>query len=209
MYRASRILVVAVVAVMLTGAPARATHGGIHPTVRKERVYFTCGALKIRNAEAATPGWGTTPPSQSLQQGGGCLMAEGSVVDSAVFEGDFVGNLNNLTVEAYSVPTAPGSVPQFAPLAVTLRVGDITVFANRPVSVTPAPGPVPGSEQLRFTVVGLNLLTENGDGVQSRRYRLTFRRSLNTNVAIWGASDAPGGVTFNPATIEAATITAG
>ena len=95
-------------------APASATHGGIHPTFKRDDVWFHCnGETKIYNVnwlaaaggESAYVPWDRTPPTTSVAGGAGCGGIDVGWVTNevydVVFQGTFTGNLRDLTVRIH------------------------------------------------------------------------------------------------------------
>ncbi|HEV3473901.1 MAG TPA: hypothetical protein VG602_00830 [Actinomycetota bacterium] len=172
----SWIKLAAVVAVLAIGGPAAATHGGIHPTFRTERVYFHCvGSTKVQNVNLVTDGpatWNTTAPTQSVQEGAGCGYLEPGAarggnqqtVYDAPFVGKFTGNLRDLTVELHNL--ALGRVRPPGSLFVIRVRGSIDgtpIFpetAGRSVTIAPVVSSTGASEKLLFTIKGIGCARE-------------------------------------------------
>ena len=213
--------VLAVIALVLAiAAPAAAEHGDIHPTLRTERVFFHCaGPVKAQNATYAlgtAPTWDATAPTQSVQQGAGCGYFENAVggylgsnettLDS-IFEGSFTGNVDSVTVELHAIHASTSRATGPYILRANLFVDGVDVVdQDAPqIEVTPIPSSTRLSEMLRFTVTGIGLKTEDGDGSQSRRFRLVVRSVMEEQSAwVWDTTEVPSGLTFNPATPEPA-----
>jgi hypothetical protein len=182
--RLARLLPATLLAVgvtMLLVTPATATHDGIHPTFRSERVYYQCGALKVNNANYLQTGnaaaWNTTAPAQSFQQGAGCghldLVFYGTDPDSpydAVFEGTFTGNISSMTFEIHNLLL--GQVRAAGSYSVGLRVlidGSPLFGAAQgaEVSTTPELSSSGASEKMTFSLIKLgcakNILDAQGN----------------------------------------------
>lgn len=99
-------------------APAAATHGGIHPTFKRDDVWFHCtGETKIYQVDWLLSGstnggatsWDRLPPSGSVFDGAGCGGFDVGEISQefydVVFEGTFVGNLRDLTVRIHEAVT--------------------------------------------------------------------------------------------------------
>ena len=157
---------------LLMAPPASATHGGIHPTFREERVYFHCtGMTKVYNVNYWTLSefvttWNTTPPSQSVEEGAGCGGYEyGGFNNRAydvAFQGYFVGNLRDVTVEIHQLLL--GNVRDAATETLRLQgwIDGVPLFPvgtqpsdGRTVTVTPVPSESGASERFRFTITNL------------------------------------------------------
>lgn len=104
-------LVSALSLVLILASAASATHGGIHPTLKTENVYFHCTGdtpvynvnwLKDVGASTAYARWDTSPPAGSVVDGEGCGGADAGWVTNEVydpvFEGSFTGNLRDMTI---------------------------------------------------------------------------------------------------------------
>jgi len=114
--RISLTLVLGLLVAGLLGSPAAGEHGGIHPTFRTESTYFHCnGPSRIYNlnwfaavgGESAFIPWDTTPPAQSVTDGGGCGGVDVGWTTNdpwdMVFAGTFSGNLRDMTVRLHEV----------------------------------------------------------------------------------------------------------
>ena len=220
--RLSRILTV-VGLVIAAALPATATEQPVAATLRAEREFFTCAeAAKVQNvamAEGRLPTWSSTPPAQSVTAGGGCGYFENAAgayagpnrttLDSE-WQGTFAGNVDSLTVELHNIYA--GAARATGPFIVraNLFVDGVEVFGAdaADIRMTPVPSATRASEKMSFTFTGLQLLTEEGDGSQVRTYKLIIR-SVNEEQSgwVWGATEVPAGVTFNPAAPEAVIVT--
>lgn len=221
---ALRPAVACLVASLLAVVPAAAEHGDVHPTARNERAYFHCaGAVKVQNvalAQGTIPTWSTQAPSQSVQQGAGCgyyenaaggyLGGSRSTLD-AVWSGTFSGNVDSITVELHTIDVAASRVAGPYLLRANLFVDGVDVLdPDAPqIEVTPVPSETRLSERLSFTVTGIGLLTEDGDGTQERRYELVIRSLMEEQSAwVWDTTEVPAGVTFNPVGPEPVVVPA-
>jgi hypothetical protein len=172
------IKLVSVLAVLAIGGPAAATHGGIHPTFRTERVYFHCaGAVKVQNVGLVTdgtPSWDTTAPTQSVQEGAGCGVldpgaargtAQETIYDAA-FRGKFTGNLRDFTVELHNLALSRLRPGQMFILRVRLSIDGTPVFTETVgnfVNVVPEVSSTGASEKFLFSVRGLGCAREITD----------------------------------------------
>jgi hypothetical protein len=215
-----RLLLALVLAVALA-APVAAE---MAPTLRTERTWFHCaGAAKVQNAEYAqrnVPTWNTIAPAQSVQQGAGCGYFENAgggylgpnetTLDS-IWEGSFAGNLDSLTIELHNIHASAARASGPFLLRANLLIDGVDVInPDAPqIEVTPVPSSSRLSEMLRFTVTGIGLRSEEGDGQQVRRVRLIIRSlSEEQSAWVWDTTEVPAGLTFNPAAPEAVTLTA-
>ena len=209
---------------ILTAAPAAATHGGIHPTFRKESVYFHCaGPTKVSNvnnaaADGAPATWNTTPPSQSATAGAGCgaidvgaVRATGQV--DAIFKGTFTGNLRDLTVNLHSLLLSRARTSANMTVKVQwLEIDGAAVIENTPLEVTPVVSSTGASELVSFSITGLGAAnaTEDGDGTTVREIMLMIDTDPNqaNTIWVWDATEVPSGIEFNPDTLAAAKLRA-
>ena len=174
-------------AAMLTVAvsgPASATHGGIHPSFRSERVYFHCaGPIKVQNVALitdGTPSWNTTEPDQSVQEGAGCGAvdpgaARGSgqeTIYDAPFSGTFTGNLRDFTVELHNLALSRVRPGELFTVRVRLSIDGTPVFAETAgqfVNVTPVASSTGASEKFLFSITELgctrDIVDANGNVV--------------------------------------------
>jgi hypothetical protein len=174
----------AVLAVAASIIPAAAGSGAIHPTFREERVYFKCtGQTKLYNINRYLvgqlqykTGWGTAPPSQSLQQGGGCGGVEygGYSNDQydVAFEGTFTGNVRDLTIEVHQVLLGSVRTATTETLRLNMWIDEKPLFPigpaptdpkGRTVTVSPVPSANGTSEKFVFSITNIGYANEVKD----------------------------------------------
>jgi len=209
-------IAIAAVMVATLGAPASATHGGIHPTFKEQATYLHCvGANKVQNNDFPTP-FDATPPSGSYQGGAGCgFLDSGALINTGPGggQGDLgtagtsVGNLKNLTFEVHLLgQTNYSAILNTVDLGVWLLIDGETYLAEgTQVSGIPLQASSTGaSQKLEFTVTNLDdtLATEDGDGTQEREIQLTIGLWFGDENGswVWDATEIPSGITFNDAT---------
>ncbi|HEX9823397.1 MAG TPA: hypothetical protein VGB51_03270 [Actinomycetota bacterium] len=167
----TRLLTMLVVLLAALGAPASATHGGIHPTFRSERVYFHCtGATKLYNINywisESNTGWSTTPPAQSVQEGAGCGGLEyGGFTNEAydvVFEGTFTGNLRDMTIDVHQLLLGNARQATTETLRLNAWIDGVPIFPvgtqptnGRTVTVAPVRSSSGASERFLFSITNL------------------------------------------------------
>ena len=143
---------------LVLAAPASATHGGIHPKFRSQKVYFHCtGETPVQQVNwlAALGGpesyasWNTSPPAGSVSTGEGCGGADwgGASFDvlDPVFQGTFTGNLRDMTVILHDFvlnserdPGTPVTLRIYGEVdSVPIFPGGAEGYAGRQVTVTP------------------------------------------------------------------------
>ena len=210
--------------VLAVAAPAVADTAETPPTLRTERTWFHCaGTAKVQNAEYAqrnVPSWTTAAPTQSVQQGAGCGYYENAgggylgpnetTLDS-IWEGNFTGNLDSITVELHNIHASAARTGGTFKLRANLLVDGVDVLdPDAPqIEVVPVPSSTKLSEMLRFTVTGIGMRTEEGDGQRVRRIRLIVRSlSEEQSAWVWDTTEVPAGLTFNPAAPEAVKVPA-
>ena len=224
MSRTARVLLV--VAISLVGAmPANAE---IAPTLRSEQVYFHCsGSTKLANANNAetgeVPSWDTIAPTQSVQDGAGCGWVDPSPLrntqsegaSDGVWKGYFQGNLDSLTVQAHAIGVGPGRNGANQIVRATLFIDGESVFgteasgnaARREIVMKPVVSSSQASALFEFTITGLGLLTEDGDGLYEREIALTLASgSEPVQGWVFDTTEVPSGIVFNPATPAAVTV---
>lgn len=168
--------------VVITAAPALATHGGIHPTFRTEGVYFHCtGPTKVHAVNTAlSPSvvpWNTTAPSQSYTQGAGCgtvdtffFHPDPTTPYDASFRGTFSGNLRNLTVRLHNLVLGRVRTGTVTQLGVRLQIDGqdyLPLGTGRNgslVDVTPVPSSTGATELLEFSISDIGSAKEIKDG---------------------------------------------
>lgn len=176
--RAARSLI-GLVAVMAIASPALASHGGIHPTFRSERVYFHCnGATKVQNVNwflGTDTSWDTTPPAQSLQQGGGCGHADGAFYGTspntpydAVFVGTFTGNISSMTLELHNLLLSRARAGATYDIGLRVSIDGEHLFGTgttqgRRITMTPVLGNSGLTEMMRFSVGAIGCAREVKD----------------------------------------------
>jgi len=202
---------IAIAAVMVAtfGAPASATHGGIHPTFRVEENFFKCLASnKVQNVgrnQGEIPTWNTTAPTQALTAGGGCVQYENLLThnnttqstEDLVFVGTFTGNLDSLKIELNLA-----HVSSFAASEIYFGISNLYVdgelmhtsdFFNFPTVNTSD-----ATDKFTFSYTDLNFDDEDGDGTIEREVQLTVSSANEEQVAwLWDATDAASTITFN------------
>lgn len=214
-------LCTAVAVLLALAVPASADHGEVHPTFRGERVYFHCAdQVKVQNAAYAqkkVPSWNTTAPAQSFTAGAGCgyyenavggwLGANETTLDSA-WEGTFSGNVDSITVELHNLGVTASRATRSHEMRFSLFIDGKQVNTDRDgVTVTPVTSSTRASERVSFTIAGIGLNAEGGDGTLSRRFRLVARSlSEQQSAWVWDATEVPAGLTFNPATPEPVVV---
>ena len=174
--------VIGLLAVLAIAAPASATHGGIHPTARPERVYFHCnGPTKVGNVNLVAAGpviWDTTPPAGSVTEGEGCGNLDpgaargnnqGTIYD-AQFQGTFTGNLEDLTIEVHNLLLNQIDTDGSYRIRVWLTIDGVEVIPNTTfVDVAPQASETGASHKFLFSVPNLGcsreVLDEEGNVV--------------------------------------------
>lgn len=185
-----RAVVLSVAALLVfTVLPAAAGQSSIRPTFRQEEVFFSClGPTKVHQAnwfaalgaESSFPGWTTTAPAQSAQQGGGCGAADWGGTTNAVygpvFRGTFTGNLREFTVRFDQLLLGSARQGSVELLRITGDIDGVPIFPpgaqpshGRTVTVTPVRSASGASERFEFTVTDVgfanDVLDENGEVV--------------------------------------------
>ena len=178
MRRAIPVLVAVGVLAAVAG-PATATHGGFHPTFREERVFYHCGGgTKLKNVDYAQGGlspWDTTPPAQSVEDGGGCGQLDPSALRNtqpsggttdAAYGGTFTGNLQSMTVEMHLLAHSPGNAPTDTMTVTPWLVIDGETFVADTTMLESVPmvsGNSGATRKIEFTITNLGKVTEIKD----------------------------------------------
>ena len=242
--RPNRLWIAAMLAIATAiplGSPAAATHGGVHPTFRSERVYFHCsGATKVQNVNYLQSGpasWNTTAPAQSYTAGAGCGHLDAAVYGTqpstpydVVYQGTFTGNIASMSFELHNLLLS--QVRSGGDYDVGLRVsidgeqlfGDGTTQGAQ-ITMTPVISSTGLTEKITFSVhrvgcarevvdangnvtdvITRGVATEDGDGEIEHEIMVTIDQWYLDRAAgwVWDAAEIPAGITFNPATLEAA-----
>ncbi|MDQ3991616.1 MAG: hypothetical protein M3245_04820 [Actinomycetota bacterium] len=223
-------LCLALAAVALGQVPAAALHGPtgeeFTPNDRLERVYFHCfDDVPLHLTTSGPIPWNTTAPTASVTQGAGCASFDNGLqgnnqvsVQDTHFAGAFAGNLDKITVEVHNVHLGPARQSRTFTTNVRLLLDGESIFGPNGKDVT-----VPGitsstgaSDVIRFTIVGLNRMDEANDIEHDLLLTLSGgavavpngANPLRDTQSLWvyDTTEVPSGLTFNPATVEAATI---
>lgn len=191
--------------------PAGAQETG--PTFRTERAYFTClESNKVQNIpmlNGEIPTWDTTAPG-SAATGNGCGMYENNVNAAGLnldVQGTFTGNLDSFTVELHNLGQSQTTPDGTLRMIATLVVDDECFADTGSMAFPVVPGVGPG-HKITYTFTGLHFDDELGDGTQEHTIFIQARSSQEDTQSlwVWGASEVPSGITFNPATLEATQI---
>ncbi|MGH2692829.1 MAG: hypothetical protein ACRDHM_10040 [Actinomycetota bacterium] len=224
-------LLASMVASLMAVSSASALHGptgaDFTPNDRLERVYFHCeGAAKLHNVvqDGSIP-WNTTAPAQSVQQGAGCGSLDNGLwgnnqvsIQDSHFQGSFAGNIDKITVEAHNIYVGPGRQNGSFSVNVRLLIDEEPMLGagGKNVTVTPVRSSTGASEMIKFTITNLNLMNEANDiehdvlmtlngGVFVANAQV-FPVYDSQNIWVYDTTEVPSGLTFNPLTTEAATI---
>jgi hypothetical protein len=229
--RPTFVLLASLVTGLVTVSPASALHGPtgaeFTPNVPTERVYFHCeGAAKLHNIllDASIP-WNTTAPAQSVQQGAGCGSLDNGLwgnnqvsIQDSHFQGAFAGNIDAITVEAHNIYAGPARQGGTFTVNVRLAIDGEPILGatGKNVTVTPVRSSSGVSEMIKFTITKLNLMNEANDSEHDVLLTLNggafvanaqvFPVHDTQNVWVYDTTEVPSGLTFNPLTPEAATI---
>ena len=205
-------IALAAMMVMSIAAPAYATHGGAHPAFPTSTAYLQCLASnRVQNVgriNGEVPTFGPTAPTQALSAGGGCVQYENLLANTGsytspwdlAFEGTYTGNLKTLTFEVYLQNLPVSSVPAVTANATLLIDGDPVHTATQTAFPPQAAGNIK-KIVFSYTKMDTRFGLEDGDGTTERQIGLSFG-SFNEqqNAFLWGATDAPGKIVFNPTT---------
>lgn len=205
---------------------------GEGPTFRTEQNYFKCAnTTKVENVnwlifEEPLPGWSTTAPDKSVQAGAGCGTADPSFLANttedggfadATWQGTFTGNLKAITVEAHNIYLGATRATGSFTAQARLWVDGQEVALPARLTTTTTPSSSRASEKITFSITGLNFIDRNldgtpadGNGTTERRITLQLRGIFLDGEAVsawvWGTTEVPAGVTFNPGTLAATQI---
>lgn len=198
-----------------TGADAK--------NVCEERVYYECiGANKVQNVEilqGRTPTWTKTAPTTSFSAGGGCGTADSALTNTGtpsnghdgVWAGTFKGNLDSLTMEFHEIDST-SRIDNRKSLLLWVQVEG----ADRIPRTTTATIQVIGTRsstglsiKYEVTLTDLELVNEIGSGDAERDIMISIRNNADYPGAwVWGATEVPSGITFNPKTPAAYKVKA-
>jgi hypothetical protein len=206
--------------VALLAVPVGATEPD-PPTLRTERTYFACGDVnKVRTVnglQVAYDTWDLTVPTTSFTAGGGCGTTAAPIGDpelNGTWEGTFAGNLDRMAVEVHIIDVGLSRAEVDYALVPTLEIDNVPVPLDTGefgfVEVETVRSDTNLTVRGRFTITGLNLKTEPGDGTTERKVRLSLSgTSADSGAFVWDATEVPSGITFNPEAVQGPTVRKG
>jgi hypothetical protein len=202
-------IALAAVLVMTFGAPASATHGGIHPTFRVEQNYFKCLAgNRVQNVgreSGQIPGWSTVAPTTALAAGGGCAQYENLLTHNnttsspadLVFVGSFTGNLDSLKIEMNLAHLSSDALSELYH-GISFLYVDGELLHTSSFFKFPTTNVSNVQDKITFSYTDLNFDDEDGDGTIEREVQLRIASANEEQVGwLWDATDAASGLTFN------------
>lgn len=206
------------------------------PNTPLTNVYFLCdGETKEGTTNALAnsqyPSWSEDEPAGSITGGEGCGQVDegqlGGIRPQTPYEfsavGYYTGNLDSLTFKMHNIFVGQRRASGASTVDVRVLVDGTSLFgvasttnaagavstepAERRIQLTPTGTGATGAAALyEATVAGIDLLAE-GDNVEHEIvFNITTTEPLN--VWAWGNTEAPSGLTFNPAEPSAVTVQA-
>jgi hypothetical protein len=179
-------------------------------------------------SQSATAGAGCIATDPNLVAAAG--TAQENLYD-AVFSGFYTGNLRDLTVKLHSIVTSQVRSGGNVALRVRLAIDGEALFTTTTnaliANVTPVPGSNAAVQRLEFSITNLGfakylrdaagnltdvqtggLGKEDGDGTMEHQIVVSVDTTGAGDQGLWamGATEAPSGITFNPATLASAKI---
>lgn len=213
-----RIALLLAVAMAVAVPVAADDHEEWEPNLVHERVYVVCEGEKVQNIEQLdgnTPTWDTEEPDESVTEGAGCGSVDapftqtdaGNVYDTT-WAGFFEGNLDTLTVHAHNIYVGPGRATGEFEVAVKLFINGRPYFPDvgGHVIAEAQPSDTRLSELVEFTITDLGLVEEDDDRLHYVELVLHggtphHRDPTVTDTVsgwVWGTTEVPSGITFNP-----------
>jgi len=189
------------------------------------KYYFGCvGPTKVQNAEAEA--WSTTAPSASFQSGAGCGSAdlgalsgrEDGVKQDFYAGGKHTGAIEAINVEVHSLLLTRLRARPDPGLQVELIVdGEDVLGGPADFRVEPVLSSTGLTEAYRFSIANPAEFDEEGNelprvplvsgtGEHTISLRFSPRFLDYQNIWVWGATEVPGHVEINPATLTAPTV---
>lgn len=196
----------------LIAALAMSTSAFTTTDVGGDRVYFECtGSGPYNNPELAVGTWSEEAPSGAMGSGsGGCFSLDSSIdgadpgnpVYDVVFEGAYDGAIRDLAIHMYVGSTLAGHQSAAADLdmELTVIVDGAVVYQTDPdgigyfVMSHAGSGPFPGTTLVEGTLEGLGVKP----GKHTVQITMTTPYVNVPTFFMYGASDADGGLSFNP-----------
>jgi hypothetical protein len=222
--RRSPIICSTVAALALTALPATAETEPFVPELIETPTYLVCeGTTKVSNVNFVADnlravGWDDSAPTASVQGGGGCGNVDSFLSGTAntgnpfydfPMSGNFKGNLTAMTVELHTINTT-GRAFGTAELLVDLTIdGKIVLTSAEVIGAPLTPSATGASQSVEFSITNLGLLAEAD--LRNHQVDLTvksrFIDSSLVNGWVWDTVEVPSGITFNPETLAATSIT--
>lgn len=236
MHRHLSRVIVAMAAIVALAVPAGAQEEFV-PNTPLTQTYLECGGttpeyLVNFALYEEMPTWSETKPA-SVTTGAGCGMLDDSQFSGTVpdtpydlnFGGTYTGNLDELTVDLHDMGVGPARTGEPITLEVRATIDGMSLFgveenesidgtisaspAKRTVTVTPTAAASGVLSKYSFSIKGINLLLPTDDTEHDVQFTIgSYWENANTNEWVWGNSEAPTGVTFTPAALEANTLKA-
>lgn len=184
----------------------------------KQDTWFACSSTttaKSGNLDAPGATWDLSAPTGSVQGGAGCGQADlmglnVSVAPSAYLTsfratGSFTGLLRDLTVRLDNVYVGGGRTGGAQDLTVSLKVNGADRLKEATVRVVPKKSATGASEAFVFSVGDLGLTGDDQETV-THTVVLVVEGAQPLNAWVYDATEVPGGIVFNPATLEPAPV---
>ena len=187
--------------------------------------------------QGEVPTWDTTAPTQSVQAGAGCGTIDGPLTNTGnvenendgVWTGTFTGNLRDMTVEAHMIDFGVSRSDDTFLTQITLVIDGETWIERTTRLDAPLTASSSGvSRSIKFSITGLGkitnkldasgnvidvktqgLVTEDGTGTEEHTITLGLRGFAEYPTAwVWDTTEVPGGITFNPPTLQGLKVAA-
>jgi hypothetical protein len=188
--------------------------------LRTEEAFFLCeGETPVQDVddlEGRPATWGPDAPTQSVAEGAGCGSAdspfmqqtEGNLYDAS-WQGTYIGAIDSLTLHLHNIYVGPARLGDDFQLKVRLFVNGRALGGEDglDVAVTPVRSETGASELIEVTVEGIGLTSETDETRRQRigivvhggTPRVTGPTVTDTTSAwVWGTTEVPAGLTFNP-----------
>lgn len=209
MTRTLRIALTAAAATVAAAGPAQAQQPAPAPVTTK--YFFQCtGTNKVQNNGPAAK-WSTVAPTASYTAGGGCgffdqpllvsTVGGGNTLVDAVFEGTHTGPVSAVNVELHDLLLSQheSAITSGVAIEAVLSVdgNEVLNTLDDPAafSVVPVPSATGLTQAVKFGVSGLKVTD-----AAEHDYQLTINVHYSDAQAAWvfGATEIPAGIEFNP-----------
>jgi hypothetical protein len=133
------------------------------------------------------------------------VQASRDVVNTLTFAGEHTGNLDRLTFGMFAMSFGEPGAAWPVQFGVTIDGVEVVPF---PTAIAQRPRGAALADESIITVHGIGLLDEASAGTHQVEIRFGYDDMMRTTHWMWGAGDAPSGITFNPGDLRGHLVAA-